>query len=227
MSQSDLARKLGVSFQQIQKYEKGTNRVGTGGSSDAKISISRRRAVRCQCTHRPERDGAVPIKLIQTEKAQTAPIPGHRASRNRESLVDLVDTIAGMPNGNSERRRAANAPRPPHACFTSLRRNGRRRLLWPWPRSGRSHRPRHRRSASSRRAAPCSRAPARAARCRPTCPAAGLPFSFSILRTVSRNSRSSPAVEPTTWLAMIEEEAWPSAQAFTSWAKSVTTARPS
>src|SRR3954451_2560488 len=30
MSQSDLARKLGVSFQQIQKYEKGMNRVGAG-----------------------------------------------------------------------------------------------------------------------------------------------------------------------------------------------------
>ena len=54
-------------------------------------------------------------------------------------------------------------------------------------------------------------------------PCGGLPFSFSILRTVSRNSRNSLAVEPTTWLAMIEEEAWPSAQAFTSWAKSLTT----
>ena len=30
MSQSDLARKLGVSFQQVQKYEKGMNRVGAG-----------------------------------------------------------------------------------------------------------------------------------------------------------------------------------------------------
>ena len=30
MSQSDLAHRLGVSFQQVQKYEKGTNRVGAG-----------------------------------------------------------------------------------------------------------------------------------------------------------------------------------------------------
>ena len=50
----------------------------------------------------------------------------------------------------------------------------------------------------------------------------GAPFSFSILRTVSRSLRSSSALAPTTWLAMIEDEAWPSAQAFTSWAKSVT-----
>jgi len=30
MSQSDLAGRLGVSFQQVQKYEKGANRVGAG-----------------------------------------------------------------------------------------------------------------------------------------------------------------------------------------------------
>jgi transcriptional regulator with XRE-family HTH domain len=30
MSQSELAEQLGVSFQQVQKYEKGTNRIGAG-----------------------------------------------------------------------------------------------------------------------------------------------------------------------------------------------------
>jgi transcriptional regulator with XRE-family HTH domain len=30
MSQGDLAKRLGISFQQVQKYEKGTNRVGAG-----------------------------------------------------------------------------------------------------------------------------------------------------------------------------------------------------
>ena len=50
----------------------------------------------------------------------------------------------------------------------------------------------------------------------------GAPFSLSILRTVSRSVRSSSAFAPTTLRAMIEDEAWPSAQAFTSWAKSVT-----
>ena len=50
----------------------------------------------------------------------------------------------------------------------------------------------------------------------------GAPFSLSILRTVSRNPRSSSALAPTMLRAMIEDEAWPSAQAFTSWAKSVT-----
>src|SRR5476651_499217 len=54
-------------------------------------------------------------------------------------------------------------------------------------------------------------------------PDGGGPFSLSILRTVSRSSRNSAGFEPTTWRAMIEDEAWPSAQAFTSWAKSDTT----
>ncbi|WP_375667744.1 helix-turn-helix domain-containing protein, partial [Bartonella sp. AC130YNZD] len=30
ISQTELGNKLGVSFQQIQKYEKGSNRVGAG-----------------------------------------------------------------------------------------------------------------------------------------------------------------------------------------------------
>ena len=55
---------------------------------------------------------------------------------------------------------------------------------------------------------------------RPAARPAAAPFSFSIARISSRTARSSSGVEPTTWRAMIEEEAWPSAQALTSWAKS-------
>src|ERR1700739_2425570 len=54
-------------------------------------------------------------------------------------------------------------------------------------------------------------------------PGGGLAFSFSILAAVSRNWRRSLGLGATTRLAMIEDEVWPSAQAFTSWAKSVTT----
>src|SRR5674476_157706 len=53
-------------------------------------------------------------------------------------------------------------------------------------------------------------------------PVGGGPFSFNILRTVSRSARHSVALAPITWRAMSEDEAWPSAQAFTSWAKSDT-----
>ena len=63
----------------------------------------------------------------------------------------------------------------------------------PGLRSGRWRRLRRRRSAWSRRGAPCSRAPARAGAMSAHLPCGGVPFSFSILRTVSRNSRNSPA----------------------------------
>src|ERR1017187_10547333 len=54
-------------------------------------------------------------------------------------------------------------------------------------------------------------------------PVGGGAVSFNIWRTVSRSALNSAGLAPTTWRAMIEDEAWPSAQAFTSWAKSDTT----
>jgi len=41
MSQTDLANELGITFQQIQKYEKGTNRVGSGRADDRPSSLLR------------------------------------------------------------------------------------------------------------------------------------------------------------------------------------------
>jgi hypothetical protein len=48
------------------------------------------------------------------------------------------------------------------------------------------------------------------------------PSAFSIASMSSRALRNSCVVAPTTWLAMIEDEAWPRAQALTSWAKAET-----
>jgi len=96
MSQSELGDKLGVSFQQVQKYEKGTNRIGAGRLSqiaeifnvpigalfDANASMS---------------DGeTVPVKLVpdrDTLKLLTG-FGGIAHRKIRHSLVDLVDAIA-------------------------------------------------------------------------------------------------------------------------------------
>src|SRR3974390_334167 len=51
----------------------------------------------------------------------------------------------------------------------------------------------------------------------------GGPFSLSIRRTSSRSWHNSSALAPIMLRAMIEDDAWPSAHAFTSWAKSETT----
>ena len=99
MSQGDLAKRLGVSFQQVQKYEKGTNRVGAGrlpqiadmfgvpigalfkGSMDASFGKGA--------------GGGIPVKLISdttTVKLLTAyaEISDRSVRRNISELVDLI-----------------------------------------------------------------------------------------------------------------------------------------
>src|ERR1700754_775254 len=99
MSQSDLARKLGVSFQQVQKYEKGTNRVGAGRLPQiAKIfNIPIGALFDANAKTSPGKSaGTVPVKLIpdrNTLKLLTAfGDIAHREIRN--CLFDLVDMIA-------------------------------------------------------------------------------------------------------------------------------------
>jgi len=99
MSQSDLGRRLGVSFQQIQKYEKGQNRVGAGRLSqiarifdipigvlfDANAGISPRKTT-----------GTTPAKLIPDRNAFRL-LTGFGDIEHikvRHSLVELVDAIA-------------------------------------------------------------------------------------------------------------------------------------
>jgi len=109
MSQGDVAKRLGVSFQQVQKYEKGTNRVGAGrlpqiadlfgvpigalfrGSVDASVGKGT--------------GGYVPVKLISdatTVKmlAAYAEITDRSVRRN---LGELIDRIAKSAKGKSRR----------------------------------------------------------------------------------------------------------------------------
>ena len=99
MSQSDLASQLGVSFQQIQKYEKGMNRVGAGRLPQIArifdIPISALFDANAD-TSPGKSAGAAPAKLIpdrDTLKLLTSfGGIGHR--KVRHSLVGLIDAIA-------------------------------------------------------------------------------------------------------------------------------------
>jgi hypothetical protein len=89
-------------------------------------------------------------------------VPAVPAEERRKRVVVGFDQPAsgdarGADHGMEQRPHAA-IPRPPQPG--------------DWPRSGRSRKPPHRRSAGWRRGAPCSRAPARARRRRPICLAA-------------------------------------------------------
>jgi transcriptional regulator with XRE-family HTH domain len=99
MSQNDLARRLGVSFQQVQKYEKGMNRVGAGRLP----RIAEIFDIPIGALFDPNADTApgesaraAPSKLIadrNTLKLLTA--FGSIANRGiRHRLVDLVDMLA-------------------------------------------------------------------------------------------------------------------------------------
>jgi transcriptional regulator with XRE-family HTH domain len=99
MSQNDLARRLGVSFQQIQKYEKGMNRVGAGRLPQIakifEIPISALFDANAD-TSSGESTGTAPVKLIPdraTLKLLTA-FGGIAHRRIRHCLVELVDTLA-------------------------------------------------------------------------------------------------------------------------------------
>jgi transcriptional regulator with XRE-family HTH domain len=99
MSQGDLGRRLGVSFQQIQKYEKGMNRVGAGRLPQiAKIfGIPVGALFDANAATSPgESARAAPVKLIpdrNTLKLLTA-FGSIAHGKIRHSLVDLVDAIA-------------------------------------------------------------------------------------------------------------------------------------
>jgi transcriptional regulator with XRE-family HTH domain len=99
MTQGDLARRLGVSFQQIQKYEKGANRVGAGRLPQIArifdIPISALFEANAD-TSSGKSTGAAPAKLIpdrNTLKLLTA-FGGIGNRKIRYSLVDLVNAIA-------------------------------------------------------------------------------------------------------------------------------------
>ena len=100
MSQSDLARKLGVSFQQVQKYEKGMNRVGAGLLPEIagifNIPIGALFDANAETSPRKGSTGAVPAKLIPDRNTlELLNAFGGIAHRKlRYSLVDLIGAIA-------------------------------------------------------------------------------------------------------------------------------------
>jgi transcriptional regulator with XRE-family HTH domain len=98
MSQSDLARRLGVSFQQVQKYEKGVNRVGAGRLPQIArifdIPISALFDANADAS-RGVSAATAPAKLIpdrNTLKLLTA-FGGIAHRKIRHSLAELVDAI--------------------------------------------------------------------------------------------------------------------------------------
>jgi transcriptional regulator with XRE-family HTH domain len=109
MSQTDLAQKLGVSFQQVQKYEKGTNRVGAGRlpliAEIFNIPISALFKDHAQTSPGKGKASTAPVKLITDPNvlkllAAYADITDRTM---RRCLAELVERIAKATKKKSRR----------------------------------------------------------------------------------------------------------------------------
>ena len=99
MSQGELAKRIGVSFQQVQKYEKGTNRVGAGRLPQIAdvfgIPVGALFKGSVDASPGKESVGNVPVKLVSdatTVKllAAYSDITDRSIRRNLSELVDLI-----------------------------------------------------------------------------------------------------------------------------------------
>jgi transcriptional regulator with XRE-family HTH domain len=109
MSQSELANRLGVSFQQVQKYEKGTNRVGAGrlpqiaGIFGVPIGALFKDTI--DASPGKGRGGAIPVGLI-TDTATVRLLTAYAEITDRSvrsQLSGLVERIAAPAKKKSRR----------------------------------------------------------------------------------------------------------------------------
>jgi transcriptional regulator with XRE-family HTH domain len=113
MSQTDLARKIGVAFQQVQKYEKGANRVGASRlsriASVLRISIG-------ELFESPKDkpgDPKSPFRLLAGRDALRVLTAFSRISdlRLRRAIAQLVETAADQQTAISSIARPDATPR--------------------------------------------------------------------------------------------------------------------
>ena len=112
LSQTELAEKLGVTFQQVQKYEKGVNRVGAGRLSRIAKVLTIDIATLFGSTLAPTaRAGDVGINGFTSDRNSLRLIRAFSEIDDRDVrqlLADLVEKIAGgKPNGRSREAKVA------------------------------------------------------------------------------------------------------------------------
>lgn len=88
LSQETLANKLGITFQQVQKYERGANRMGSSRLYDIAIALDV--PVSFFFDDMPEEIAAMsPRAIIKGGKADDVELPGDESFTRRETF-DLV-----------------------------------------------------------------------------------------------------------------------------------------
>jgi transcriptional regulator with XRE-family HTH domain len=121
MSQSALAEKIGVAFQQVQKYEKGTNRVGASRLSRIAAVLGISIGELFDSSEERPGDSKSPFRLLAGRDALRVLTAFSRMSdpRLRRAIAQLVETVAdqqpagissiALPGARRERRRKTSA----------------------------------------------------------------------------------------------------------------------
>src|SRR5262249_4130278 len=117
LSQTELGEAIGVTFQQVQKYEKGRNRVGAGRLTQIARVLDVPVETFFQANDRSEKVAAQseesPISLITQPQAfrllqAYSTVPDGEL---RRSIVQVVEQIAVETGGHSPRRKRRYTPR--------------------------------------------------------------------------------------------------------------------
>jgi transcriptional regulator with XRE-family HTH domain len=104
LSQSQFAKRLGVTFQQVQKYEIGGNRVATGRLVKAASILRVPVAALFHGTAEPSESLSGLISDSRSFRLARA-FAAIRSNTFRESLVALVEKLARLPQKQKRRRR--------------------------------------------------------------------------------------------------------------------------
>lgn len=96
MSQTELATQIGLTFQQVQKYEKGVNRVGAGRIQQIADALSVPAAYFFGITERAKREDNDLTDLLKTAHAVrlVRAFARFRSPRAKRALAELVEAIA-------------------------------------------------------------------------------------------------------------------------------------
>jgi transcriptional regulator with XRE-family HTH domain len=107
MSQGDLAKQLGVSFQQVQKYEKGTNRVGAGRLPQIAeilgVSIGAFFKATMDVSAGKGTGSAVPVKLV-TDIATVRLLTAYAKITDRSVRRDISELVERIAAKKKSRR---------------------------------------------------------------------------------------------------------------------------
>jgi transcriptional regulator with XRE-family HTH domain len=106
LSQAQLANRLGVTFQQVQKYEIGANRIGTGRLVKIAAILGVPISVLFQGTGAAESSAPLAALISDSRSFRLAhAFAAVKSNKFRESLVDLVEALAKLPQKPQRRRR--------------------------------------------------------------------------------------------------------------------------